>query len=287
MIADNDEATGRFIDALSHSNYWASSVGVRDRGRSAGRRRPRRAAPLAVPGDLAVGQARLHLERALRRAGDVAHDDAAARRRSDQPARRQRAGDVRRVLDRRPTCGRTRSSRARSRSTTNTADAPMAEESKRIDFSRPDTAPLGRILWKAMHGQDAEPPWGASRSRSSMADDDDDLPRRLGGRASPRNAFSRDSSGGALCRAGGRSVRQSTRRHCEHSSSVRLRGTLRHRGKARLTSLLARADPGLVRANSAKPVSPFRSGASTARASPRLAPPKPRPPRPRFSADGG
>src|SRR5262249_38081534 len=26
MVADNDEATGRLIDALSHSNYWASSI---------------------------------------------------------------------------------------------------------------------------------------------------------------------------------------------------------------------------------------------------------------------
>ena len=26
MVADNDEATGRFIDALSHSDYWASSM---------------------------------------------------------------------------------------------------------------------------------------------------------------------------------------------------------------------------------------------------------------------
>ena len=26
MVADNDEATGRFVDALSHSNYWASSI---------------------------------------------------------------------------------------------------------------------------------------------------------------------------------------------------------------------------------------------------------------------
>ena len=39
-----------------------------------------------------------------------------------------------------------------------------AEESKRIDFSRPDTAPLGRILWKAMRGQGRRAALGA-RSR--------------------------------------------------------------------------------------------------------------------------
>src|SRR5262249_42426265 len=44
---------------------------------------------------------------------------------------------------------------------TNSVDAPMAAESSRIDFTRPDQAPLGRILWKAVKGRDAEPPWGA------------------------------------------------------------------------------------------------------------------------------
>ena len=44
----------------------------------------------------------------------------------------------------------------------NAADAPLAEESARIDFSRPDSAPLGRILWKSMKGRDAEPPWGVA-----------------------------------------------------------------------------------------------------------------------------
>jgi hypothetical protein len=51
---------------------------------------------------------------------------------------------------------------------TNPADAPLAEESAKIDFSKPDTAPLGRILWKAVHGRDAEPPW---RSKSSKVPD--------------------------------------------------------------------------------------------------------------------
>jgi hypothetical protein len=55
---------------------------------------------------------------------------------------------------------------------TNSVDAPMAEESKRIDFSRPDQAPLGRILWKAMRGRDAEPPWG--KKPLAVEHDDDD-----------------------------------------------------------------------------------------------------------------
>ena len=54
---------------------------------------------------------------------------------------------------------------------TNAADAPMAEESKRIDFSRPDAAPLGRILWKAVKGRDAEPPWGPKPLTNERDDD--------------------------------------------------------------------------------------------------------------------
>ena len=49
----------------------------------------------------------------------------------------------------------------------------MAEESRRIDFTKPDTAPLGRILWKAMKGAKAEPPWG-KQPLVQQADDDDD-----------------------------------------------------------------------------------------------------------------
>ena len=48
MVADNDEATGRFVDALSHSRYWESSIVFIIEDDPSGRRRPRRAAPLAV-----------------------------------------------------------------------------------------------------------------------------------------------------------------------------------------------------------------------------------------------
>ena len=56
---------------------------------------------------------------------------------------------------------------------TNSADAPLAAESSAIDWSRPDTAPLDRILWKATHGKDAEPP-GYGQKRRPVVDDDDD-----------------------------------------------------------------------------------------------------------------
>jgi hypothetical protein len=56
--------------------------------------------------------------------------------------------------------------------TVNSVDAPMAEESMRIDFTKPDSAPLGRILWKAMKGAKAEPPWGAKPLVQQQDDDD-------------------------------------------------------------------------------------------------------------------
>ena len=110
----------RRSDRAVHGRAVALAVlgvvgGVLHRGRSVGRRRPRRDASFAMPGDVAVDQARLHVERALRRAGDVAHDHDAARHRPDQPARRQRARDVRRLLGEGRCSRRTRSCRARSR----------------------------------------------------------------------------------------------------------------------------------------------------------------------------
>jgi hypothetical protein len=54
----------------------------------------------------------------------------------------------------------------------NPSDAPLGAESAHIDFSRPDRAPLGRILWKATHGSEAEPPWG-TRPVGFARDDDD------------------------------------------------------------------------------------------------------------------
>ncbi len=54
----------------------------------------------------------------------------------------------------------------------NSADAPLADESAKIDFTRPDQADLTRILWKATHGRDAEPPSLPARSKLDRDDDD-------------------------------------------------------------------------------------------------------------------
>ncbi|HEX6835125.1 MAG TPA: bifunctional YncE family protein/alkaline phosphatase family protein [Polyangia bacterium] len=57
--------------------------------------------------------------------------------------------------------------------TYNSADAPMAAESAKIDFTKPDQADLTRILWKAVKGRDAEPPSLPARSKLDRDDDDD------------------------------------------------------------------------------------------------------------------
>ena len=54
----------------------------------------------------------------------------------------------------------------------NTADAPLAAESAKIDFTKPDQADLTRILWKAVKGRDAEPPSLARRAKLDVDDDD-------------------------------------------------------------------------------------------------------------------
>jgi hypothetical protein len=57
--------------------------------------------------------------------------------------------------------------------TYNTASAPLANESAQIDWSKPDSTDFSRILWKATHGVESEPPNFGQR-RVMMRDEDDD-----------------------------------------------------------------------------------------------------------------
>jgi len=59
----------------------------------------------------------------------------------------------------------------------NAMGAPLQAESNAMDLDHPDAAPLDRVLWKALKGEDAEPPWlRASKYRRThvegAADDD-------------------------------------------------------------------------------------------------------------------
>jgi hypothetical protein len=159
MVADNDEATGRLIDALSHSSYWASSavIVLEDDPSDGGDHVEMHRSPCVLISPwaksgyvssvhydnpsvwktitllLGVGAMNLYDENA------AAMYDAF----SPTPNLEPYTFIPRKV----PVA-------------TNSADAPMAAESAAIDWSHPDSAPLGRILWKSVHGHDAEPPWG-------------------------------------------------------------------------------------------------------------------------------
>ncbi len=172
MVADNDEATGRFVDALSHSNYWASSV------------------VFLIEDDPSDGGDHVEIHRspgliispwAKRGYTSSVHYDVPAMWHTmtlllGVDPINQRDGNAPAMYD---VFSPTPDSEPytfiprKVPMDVNAADAPMAAESKRIDFSRPDTAPLGRILWKAMKGKDAEPPWGPKPLTQEHDDDDD------------------------------------------------------------------------------------------------------------------
>jgi hypothetical protein len=173
MIADNDEATGRIIDALSRSSYWASSI------------------VFVLEDDPSDGGDHVEMHRSpgiavspwVKR-GYVSHVHY------DVPAMwhtvalllhldpmNQRDGNAPGMYDIFSAKADTRPYTFIPRKTpvgTNSVDAPLAAESHKIDFSRPDTAPLGRILWKSVHGKDAEPPWRDKDMRHVRVRDDDD-----------------------------------------------------------------------------------------------------------------
>ncbi len=171
MVADNDEATGRFIDALSHSSYWSSSV------------------VFVIEDDPSDGGDHIEIHRSpglvispwvKRGYTSSVHYDVPAMWHTmtlllGVDPINQRDGNAPAMYDVFAPKADTEPYTVIPRkvpATVNSADAPMAAESKRIDFSRPDTAPLGRILWKAMKGKDAEPPWGQKPLVQERDDDD-------------------------------------------------------------------------------------------------------------------
>jgi DNA-binding beta-propeller fold protein YncE len=172
MVADNDEATGRFIDALSHSKYWNSSVVflIEDDPQDGGDHVEIHRSPCLVISPWAKHgyvssvhydvPAMWHTIMLLLGAGPINQRDANAPAMYDVFSPKANAEAYTFIPRKIPM-------------DTNAADAPMSEESKRIDFSQPDTAPLGRILWKAMHGRQAEPPWGKKPLVQEHDGDDD------------------------------------------------------------------------------------------------------------------
>jgi hypothetical protein len=171
MIADNDEATGRFIDALSHSPYWASSAVflIEDDPQDGGDHVELHRSPCLVisPWSKRAYTSSVHYDvpamwHTLTLLLGV---DPINQRDGNAPAMYD-------VFSPKPDTEAYTFIPRKVPMSINAADAPLAEESKRIDFSRPDTAPLGRILWKAMKGKDAEPPWGPKPLTNERDDDD-------------------------------------------------------------------------------------------------------------------
>ena len=172
MVADNDEGTGRFIDGLSHTPLWKSSVVFvveDDPGGTLDHVEEHRsicliASPWVKRGyhsstNFDLGSVYHTIELILGVGPMNLNDGHAAAMYelfTDKPDFTPYTFISRQI----PVA-------------TNSADAPMAKESSQIDFSKPDQADLTRILWKALKGRDAEPPLLPTRSKLDRDDDDD------------------------------------------------------------------------------------------------------------------
>jgi DNA-binding beta-propeller fold protein YncE len=171
MIADNDEATGRFVDGLSRTPFWKSSIvfvveddpgGTLDHVEAhrsillVASPWIKRGAHISTNYDLGSVYATIEL---ILGVGPMNLNDA-------------HAAPLYELFTTTPDFSPFTYVPRTWPVVLNPADAPLADESAKIDFSRPDQADLTRILWKAAHGRDAEPP--TSRRRIIPIDDDDD-----------------------------------------------------------------------------------------------------------------
>ncbi len=171
MVADNDEATGRLIDAISHSPYWPTTAifVIEDDPSDGGDHVEMHRSPaiLVSPWARRAYTSSVHYDNPslwktitlLLKVGSLNLYDENAAAMYDAFATTPDFTPYTFIPSNIPPA-------------TNTADAPLASESAAIDWSRPDTAPLDRILWKAVHGKDAEPPWNVSIRRLERDDDD-------------------------------------------------------------------------------------------------------------------
>jgi DNA-binding beta-propeller fold protein YncE len=173
MIADNDEATGRFVDALSRSKYWESSLVVvlEDDPNDGGDHVEMHRSPALLISPWVkrgyVSSVHYDVPSLWHTISLILGLDPLNQRDGNAPAMYDAFGPK---ADLTPYTFVPR----KIAPETNTVDSPLAKESMAIDFSRPDTAPLGRILWKAARGSDAEPPWGAAKARRAGDRDGDD-----------------------------------------------------------------------------------------------------------------
>ena len=97
MVAENDLALGRLVEAISNSTLLEGLRDLRPGGRRAERARSRRRAPLRRTRRQPLHEAAGGRQHALHDVGHAAHDGADSRPAADEPVRRGGDADVRRV----------------------------------------------------------------------------------------------------------------------------------------------------------------------------------------------
>lgn len=158
MMADNDEALGRFVDAISHSSLWEKSliIAVEDDPGGLGDHveQHRSICLMASPWlkrhyhsssmfDLA--SAFKTLELVIGAPPLNIYDGNAA--------------PMYELFQTTPDLTPYNFIPRKIPEIQNTPDDPLAEECSRMDFSKPDQVDLSRVFWKIKYGKDAEPPW--------------------------------------------------------------------------------------------------------------------------------
>ncbi len=172
MVADNDEATGRFVDGLSRSPWWKSSIVFVVEDDPAGPldhvEEHRSICLVASPWVRRGYHSSVNYD-----LGSVYHSMEMLIGVGPMNLNDAHAAGLYELFSDKPDFSPYTFIPRRIPPTLNASDAPLASESAKIDFSKPDQADLTRILWKATHGKDAEPP-GGNRPRLFSHDSDDE-----------------------------------------------------------------------------------------------------------------
>jgi len=172
MIADNDEGTGKLIDGISHSPYWKSSIVFVVEDDPGG-------TPDHVEGHRSICLvASPWVKRGYKSStnfdlGSVYHTIELLIDVGPMNLNDGHGAAMNELFTPTPDLTPWTFVPRKTPITLNPADAPLAAESARIDWSRPDQADMSRIWWKSVHGRDAEPPGVHHRTQIAHDDDDD------------------------------------------------------------------------------------------------------------------
>jgi hypothetical protein len=169
MIADNDEATGIVVEALSASKYWSSSIVfiIEDDPQDGGDHvdAHRSICVVASPWTRRGLVSSAHYD-----IGSVFHTIELLLGMTPLVQADARAPAMYDIFSATPDLRKFTHIPRMVQPSTNALSGPLAEESAKLDYSRPDRAPeTARILWK--HFKGTEPPWSPP-PRGAAADDD-------------------------------------------------------------------------------------------------------------------